>query len=167
MIEMFSAEEIERLKEIGALSLTLVNEDPEITAILDEAKEKVGLPVALLSVVTDGAQYFFEKSGLGGWIGDARGTPVEWSFCQHVVASESHIEVTDASTDERVKDSPLVSNDSVLCYLGVPLRSKNGQILGSFCVLGTSAHEFKDGDKELLEALSAKLTGLIEKRRED
>lgn len=167
MIEMFSVKEIERLKEIGALSLTLVNEDPEITAILEEAKEKVGLPVALLSIVTDGAQYFFEKSGLGGWIGEARGTPVEWSFCQHVVGSEAHLEVTDAREDERVKSSPLVSNDSVLCYLGVPLRSKNGHVLGSLCVLGTSVHEFKDGDKELLESLSAKLTGLIEKRRKD
>lgn len=167
MIEMFSTKEIERLKEIGALSLTLVNEDPEVSAILEEAKEKVGLPVALLSIVTDGAQYFFEQSGLGGWIGEARGTPVEWSFCQHVVASEEALKVTDAARDERVKDSPLVSNDSVLCYLGVPLRSKNGQILGSLCVLGTSAHEFKEGDKELLEALSKKLTGLIEKRRKD
>lgn len=166
MIEMFTAEEIERLKEIGALSLTMVNEDPEITAILEEAKSKVGLPVALMSIVTDGAQYFFEQSGLGGWIGEARGTPVEWSFCQHVVASKAPLEVTDAAADERVKDSPLVSNDSVLCYLGVPLKSKKGHVLGSLCVLGTASHEFKDGDKELLLSLSEKLTELIEKRRD-
>lgn len=165
MIELLSPAELKRLLEIGQLSLTVQNDDPEITKIVEDAAMGMGLPIALVSIVTDGAQFFFEQKGLGGWIEETRGTPVEWSFCQHVVSSEAPFAVENAETNELVNSSPLISNDGIRCYLGVPIRSKSGAVLGSLCVIGTETREFKDDEVKQLETFSSRLTELIEKRR--
>jgi GAF domain-containing protein len=160
----FPPEEIARLQEIADLGLTSPEEDPVLQDLVREAAEALDLPVALLSVVTDGVQYFRASHGLDGWIAETRGTPKEWSFCQHVVATQDELLVEDAARDPRVQDSPLVTQDGIACYLGVPLRSSSGRVLGSLCVVGGEPRRFGDADRRAVEAAAERAMRRVEER---
>ncbi|HEU0015404.1 MAG TPA: GAF domain-containing protein [Longimicrobium sp.] len=155
----------ERLAEIAALDLL----SPEVDAILQElvarASERLGLPTALVSIVLDEAQYFLAHHGLGGWQAEARGTPVEWSFCAHAVRSGRPFVVEDATTHPLTRDNPQVTLEDLRCYAGVPLVSARGQVLGTLCVAGTEAHTFSDDDLAALRALAAEAVSRLEARR--
>lgn len=157
-------EELARLQEIADLQLV----SPEVDSVLEdltrEAADALGLPIALVSVVLDSVQYFPASHGLDGWIAESRGTPKEWSFCQHAVASKETFVVEDAASDERVKDSPLVTQDGIACYLGVPLLTSSGNALGTLCVIGAEPRDFSPEDHSKVEALAARAVARIEER---
>ena len=157
-------EEIARLLEIAELDLVSPEVDDVLQGLTTEAAEALGLPIALVSVVTDSVQYFAASHGLAGWIADVRGTPKEWSFCQHAVASKAPFTVEDAAADMRVNESPLVTQDGIACYLGVPLTSSRGHVLGTLCVIGGEPRTFHPADLAAVERLAARAVARIEER---
>ena len=156
----------ERLREIAALRLL----SPEVDAVLQEtaraAAQRLGLPKALVSVVLDEAQYFAAQHGIGGWMADFRGTPMEWSFCVNAVRSRLPFVVTDAAADPRTRDNPAGTEEGVRCYAGIPLISARGFALGTLCVIGEEARVFTGDDLAALRALSADAVRRIEARRQ-
>lgn len=155
----------ERLLEIAALDLT----SPEVDRLLQEltarAAEHFELPKAMVSVVLDEAQYFAAMHGVEGWMAEARGTPVEWSFCQHTVRAAAPFVVEDADVDPVMRDSPLARLEGQRCYAGVPMVSSRGHVLGSFCVTGPERRSFSDGDIERLRDFAREAVERIEARR--
>ena len=53
----------------------------------------------------------------------------------------------------------MVTNDSVICYLGAPLTLKNGITVGTLCVIGQEAKCFDQNDKVNLLELADQITG--------
>lgn len=156
-----------RLAEIGALGLT----GPEVDAVLqetvDEASRALDLPTSLVSIVMGEAQYFAAHHGLTGWMEEARGTPIEWSFCANAVTSGEPFVVEDATTHPLVKDIPLVELDNVRCYAGIPLVTSTGHTLGTLCVIGHAPRSFTEAEMDLLRGLAKKAMERIEARRQD
>ncbi|HSU13882.1 GAF domain-containing protein [Longimicrobium sp.] len=154
-----------RLQEIVDLDLLT----PEVDAILqqtaEEAAARLGLPMSMVTVVLDEAQFFAAHHGLTGWMAESRGTPVEWSFCANAVASREPFVVEDATTHPTVRDNPLVANDGIRCYAGIPLVSTRGHALGTLCVIGTEARTFSDADLDVLRGLAHRAVDRIEARR--
>jgi len=154
-----------RLQEITDLDLL----NPDVQALLQSvstrAAKELGLPISVVSIVLDEAQHFASSYGLGGWLEEAGGTPVEWSFCRFTVASQEAFVVEDATRHRLVRNNPLVEVDGVRCYAGIPLISSRGFALGSLCVLGTDAHSFREEDLTRLRALATEAVALIESRR--
>jgi hypothetical protein len=62
-----------RLQEIADLGLNDSDIDDILSEITAEAAAHFGLPVALVSIVLDQAQYFHGSHGLDGWMATARG----------------------------------------------------------------------------------------------
>ena len=157
--------DLERLREIADLGL----DSPEVDAILDgiarEAAEELDLPTGVVSIVLDEAQYFKAMFGVDGWIGAARGTPVEWSFCRNVVIQEREFVVENALENEIMKDSPLVQNEGIRCYAGIPLVTSLGHVIGSFCVQGREERSFTEEDLQLLRGFADRAMERIESRR--
>ncbi len=154
-----------RLEEIAALDLLGPEVDDILQATTEEAAERLGLPTALVSVVTDQAQYFAAHHGLTGWLREARGTPTEWSFCANAVRSGEPFVVEDAATHPLVRENPLVTEDGVRCYAGIPLVTARGHTLGTLCVVGTEARTFSGDEMDTLRALAARAVERIEERR--
>jgi GAF domain-containing protein len=154
-----------RLQEIAALRLT----EPDVQHILRdvcrEASAALGLPIGLVTIVLDEVQHFAAHHGLGGWLNDAGGTPVEWSFCRHTVTERSSFVVTDAQTNALVQDSPLVSQDGLRCYAGMPLITSRGHAVGSLCVAGVETREFSKAELATLQRFTAEAVRRIETRR--
>lgn len=154
-----------RLEEIFDLGLLSKHQHPALQELVDTACQDLGLPIGLVSVVLDGAQYFAVMRGLSGWLEKARGTPIEWSFCANVVAEREPFLVEDATEDCRVQNNPLVTKEGIKAYAGVPLETSKGEIVGSFCVIGTEPRDFSDEDVALLRRLAAKAMSHIERGR--
>jgi len=153
-----------RLEEIAALGLTAPEVDSILQQTVDEAATRLDLPIGLVSIVLDEAQYFLAHRGLSGWLAEARGTPVEWSFCANAVQTGEPFVVEDATTHPLVKDIPLVHLDGVCCYAGIPLVTSRGHTLGTLCVIGTRTRTFTAEDLDTLRELAHRAVEHIEAR---
>ena len=150
-----AVQDLGRLAEIADLDLF----SPEVQAKLDvfarRAAERFSLPVGLVSIVLDSSQYFAGRHGLDGWLDEAEGTPVEWSFCANTVRDRAQYVVEDASADDRQSANPLVTQDGVRAYAGTPLTTSKGFVLGSYCVLGDTPREFTNDELAELQQMAA------------
>ena len=154
-----------RLAEIAALGLTAPEVDAILQQTVEEAAVALHLPTALVSVVMGEAQYFAAEHGLTGWMAEAHGTPVEWSFCANAVQSGEPFVVEDATVHPLVKDNPLVRLENLRCYAGIPLITANGHTLGTLCVIGYEARSFTEAELDVLRGLAKKAIERIEARR--
>lgn len=99
------------------------------------AARLLDVPIALLSLVTDELQFVKSCVGLGEPRAAQRGTPLSHSLCQHVVAAHRPLIIDDAPAEPAWRDHPAVVELGIVAYLGVPLITPDGLVLGSFCAI--------------------------------
>jgi GAF domain-containing protein len=90
--------------------------EPAFDDIVELARQFCGMPIALVSLVTESRQWFKAKNGL-----DLCETPLTQSVCAHVVAEGTMQVIPDLAQDVRTQDNPLVSGEPHLgFYAGAP-----------------------------------------------
>ncbi|PRY44353.1 PAS domain S-box-containing protein [Geodermatophilus tzadiensis] len=70
--------------------------------------------------------------------------------------------VPDGRCDERVADLPAVTSGAVVAYLGAPLVSASGRVVGALAVYDTTPRAWHDDDAALLEHLAASVVAELE-----
>ncbi|MEV4343192.1 GAF domain-containing SpoIIE family protein phosphatase [Actinoplanes sp. NPDC049596] len=118
-------------------------------------RRSLGVPVALVSLVTDDRQVFPGACGLGHPWQDDRQTPLSHSFCQHVVATREPLIVVDARADERVRGNLAIDDLGVVGYAGMPLTDEDGHVLGSLCAIDSAPRNWTKAELSLLADLAA------------
>ena len=139
-------------------------DEPEFDDVVALAASICETPIAAVTLVDGGRQWFKAVRGLNGM----RESPREVSFCAHVVAGEDDVVfvVGDAARDERFRANPLVTGDpKIRFYAGAPLVNTNGRSVGALCVIDTDARELAPAQSEALLALGRVTMSLIEARR--
>ncbi len=155
-----------RLQEIADLDLLSPEVDPILADVAAQAAARLELPVSLISVVLDEALHVAGSHGIDGlWLSETRGHPVEWSFCATSVRTRDAFVVESAATHPEHAANPLVTQDGVRCYAGVPLISSRGYVLGNLCVVGLEERSFSPADVEVLRDLAREAVRRIEARR--
>ncbi|WP_309627787.1 PAS domain-containing protein [Brevundimonas sp.] len=91
-------------------------------------------PVALITAVEEGRQWFRSNHGYG-----ADQTTREESFCAHMIGTPegSTLVVEDASVDARFRDNRLVLEDGIRFYAGAVITTADGAQDGAVCVIDT------------------------------
>src|SRR3954471_21512410 len=74
---------------------------------------ELGVPVVLVSLVTQDRQFFKSACGLPMPWAVTRESPLSYSFCQYVVAQDEALVVVDARRDPRLRDNRAVSEIGV------------------------------------------------------
>jgi diguanylate cyclase (GGDEF)-like protein len=128
---------------------------PSLDQLTRIASVLLDAPIALVSVVDDLSQHFPGLTGLGGWAGEQRQTPLSHSFCQHVVATGTALLVNDVSDTPLVSDNLAVPDLGVAAYAGVPLRTREGHTLGALCAVDSAPRAWNDEQIATLEELAA------------
>jgi PAS domain S-box-containing protein len=119
-------------------------------------------PVALICFVDRDRQWFASSTGLNEPWASARQTPLSHSFCQHVVHSGEPFVVTDAREHPLVATNRAISDLGVISYAGVPLRTSDGHIVGSFCGIDHKPRIWTSHELTILHDLAATAISSIE-----
>ncbi len=153
-MEMNEVTDPARLSALQATGLLDTPAEEAFDRITRLVGKVIGAPVALVSLVDSNRQFFKSQLGLPAPMDSVRETPLSHSFCQHVVLTGNTLAVTDARTDERVRDNLAVRDLSVVAYLGVPLRLPDGSVIGSLCAIDMQKRDWSEQDIATLNDLA-------------
>ena len=114
----------------------------------------LSVPVALVSLVDVDRQFFKSSTGLPEPWASSRQTPLSHSFCQHVVTSGEPLVVEDARDHPIVGTNRAVGELGVVAYLGVPLTTPQGYVLGSLCAIDAKVRPWNEHDVRVMRDLA-------------
>jgi diguanylate cyclase (GGDEF)-like protein/PAS domain S-box-containing protein len=141
------AGEIARLATLYRLNLRDSPPSEAFDRITRLAAQVLGVPIVLVSLVDATRQWFVSRFGL-----EALHTPREVSFCAHAVQARAVLRVPDATRDTRFCANPLVTGPPhIRAYLGIPLTTQGGHVLGTLCAIDRRPREF---DEQTVATLS-------------
>lgn len=155
--------EHERLAVLASYDILDTPPEPAFDRLTKMVAHILQVPIALVSLVDVDRQWFKSRYGI-----DVEETPRDVSFCGHVVALDRPLVVPDALLDERFADNPLVTAPPhVRFYAGYPLRTLDGLVLGTLCVIDSKEHEICAQQLEMLELLTNEVMIHLELRRKN
>ncbi len=114
------------------------------------ARKLFNVPIALVSLVDSERQWFKSNLGL-----PVRQTPREISFCGHAISQREVYVVSDAASDPRFSENPLVTGEPYIrFYAGHALRLTNGLAMGTLCIIDKKPRSFPDDELQALKDLA-------------
>ena len=154
------ADEERRVAELARTGL--LDSPPE--AVFDDAVRMAtwiaGTPVGLVTLLDGDRQW--TKATVGP---DVPETPRDVSFCAHTILRPGEVLVVeDARYDPRFDDNPLVVDDGLRFYAGIPLVSDAGHALGTLCVLDYEPRRLSNEQLRALSTIGLLLQGQIDAR---
>jgi signal transduction histidine kinase len=110
--------------------------------------------VSLISLVDSTRQFFKSQCGLPEPYATLRETPLSHSFCQHVVTSGTALRITNAPESPLVCNNLAIRDLGVIAYLGTPLVSTDGFVLGSLCAISSRPRQWSATELHILENIA-------------
>lgn len=137
--------------------------EPLFDAITALAAQVCEVPIALVSLVDEGRQWFKSNLGLPG----VTETPREVAFCHHAIERSTLMEVPDAQADARFRNNPLVTaQPDIRFYAGAPIALNDGQHIGTVCVIDRRPRQLSDVQRTVLQGLARVASlALVDRRR--
>ncbi len=129
--------------------------EPQLDRLTHAAVAAIRAPVAAVAFVGQDRQIFKSVTGLPAAWNGIREIPLSHSFCVHAVSTGEPLIVPDARRHPLVRGNPSVSELGVLAYAGIPLKTRDGLVLGTFHTLSWSPREWTDSEVALLRGLAA------------
>lgn len=118
----------------------------------------LGIPSSFISVMDDDHQYI--KAAHNFVVGKTARVD---SMCQHVVDGDGAMVVPDTWQDSRFATNPYVTGEPfVRFYAGVPLKNREGLVLGSLCVVDRESHPFSPDQLITLKLLAELVMSFLE-----
>ncbi|KLK93612.1 phytochrome sensor protein [Microvirga vignae] len=134
----------------------------------DEVSRKVAqafdAPIALVSLVDEVHQPRTDTPESSQGIQTIQQASHEEALDAHVVAANEVLVSEDVTKDARFADDPLVLEKGIRFYAGAPLRTSDGVVIGSLCVIDTQPREFPEQDRRRLQEMADALMAQIEHR---
>lgn len=159
-------EELKRLQALRSYLLLDSEREEQFERLTALASRVMDVPIALVSLVDLGRQWFMSNRGLG----DVRETPRSSAFCSHAILSKDEVLIIkDAKEDPRFVNNPLVTGPPFIrFYAGAPLETPEGYKLGTFCIIDTKPWPEGldlDGKQNLREFAGLAVEVMISRRK--
>jgi diguanylate cyclase len=124
--------EKQRLATLAAQHLLDTPPDARFDSLVRLTADLFDVPIALVSLVDRDRQWFKSAVGLS-----ACETHRDYAFCAYAILQPDDVMVIeDAAADPRFADNPLVTGDPFIrFYAGAPLLARDGQPLGTLCII--------------------------------
>jgi CheY-like chemotaxis protein/signal transduction histidine kinase len=127
------SQELHRLQVLKSYLILDADREEAFERLTNMASRIFQVPIALVSLVDLGRQWFMSNHGLG----DVRETPRSLAFCAHAVQGRNDLFIVkETLEDPRFCGSALVQGAPFIrFYAGAPLLSPEGYKLGTFCII--------------------------------
>jgi two-component sensor histidine kinase len=155
-----------RLDALARSQLLDTPAEPAFDRITKLAARLLKSETTLVSLVDVGRQFFKSQCGLGEPYATSRETPLSHSFCKHIIASKQPLVIVDARKDSILASNSAVVDLGVVSYLGVPITSPGGEVLGSLCAINGSPRDWTQEDLDVMLDLGKIVEDEIELRIE-
>ena len=114
------------------------------------ASEQIGVPIAYIAFMDTDRMWM--KACFGA---DTNEVDRKISFCAHTILDQHELIVEDTLEDARFRENPFVINDPKLrFYAGVPITTRDGYNIGTFCVADVTPRSLSETEKRLLRILA-------------
>jgi PAS domain S-box-containing protein len=154
--------EAERLALLRRCAILDTDAEAEIDDLVELAASIADTPIALVSLIDQGRQWFKGRYGLA-----ARETERDVAFCAHAILdAERPMIVEDARTDPRFAGNRLVDGDpGVIFYAGFPLLITPERLpMGTLCVIDRERRSLTPQALRRLRVLARQVELLLEIR---
>jgi len=129
--------------------------DPALDRLARLAARVLHTPTALVAIIEADRQDVIGRAGLPEPWAAIRQCPLLHSFCESVVAEAAPLIVDDSRAHPLLHTNPAISDMGVVAYLGVPITTADGLVLGSCCVIDHVPRIWSDADLAALQDLAA------------
>lgn len=144
------ANEEHRLRALHHLGVLDTGPEARFDRITRMARERLGVPIARISLVDRDRQWFKSSAGAGG-----TGSPRDESICAHAILEGDVFQVPDLRGDDRFADSPVVNgSEHVRFYAAAALVLPDGSRVGTLCVEDRRPRLLDDGQLAELKYLA-------------
>jgi GAF domain-containing protein len=155
--------DVTRLREVARLGLDREISRDYLAELVEQVAVRMGMPFAMVTGLLSDAQVFLAGFGpVPDWIGEVGGTPIEWAFCGPLLRDPTARFVNDFAEEPEFRDNPLVTIEGIRSYIGAPVLSAGGQVLGSVCGLDVRPRAFDAEELRMVQHLADEAAHRIE-----
>jgi PAS domain S-box-containing protein/diguanylate cyclase (GGDEF)-like protein len=115
------------------------------------AAQLLGVPLAILSL-EEGRSFATPAADGDGWA-RRRAASLQGSLCRIPASSGRALVIDDAAAHAAVRDEPELWLGEA-AYAGVPVRGRDGRVLGTFCAIDERPRAWGDADVAVLDQLA-------------
>lgn len=153
----------ERLSALRRTGLVTAERVAWFDRLVHAAALAVHAPVAQINLVAGDSQIPCACSGPGEWM-SRRPVSLDFSYCQHVVASKAPVAIADSRVHPLTRESRATRESGIVSYAAAPLTTADGHTLGTLCAIDFRVREWTPDEMEILRALAAVAVVEIEER---
>ena len=155
-----------RLAAVRSTGLLDTPPEEEFDALTRLAAQVTGAGRAFVTVVDD--QRSFWKSCFGGpeLPLEQRQNLVHESPCHLLIGTNEALISADARQDPRIRDVPAVEQLGIGAWAGVPVRDRDGHVIGGLCVVDDQARAWQHHHVQTLHTLAEAAGAQIRLRQE-
>lgn len=117
------------------------------------AAKLTGAPVTFVSLLDADRDFYKSTYGLGEPLGTTRELTGR-TFCHYPLVSGEALILEDVTQVAVFRDVPTVKSLGIRAYVGIPLRTDDGHVLGSFCAVDFKPKQWTEQDVEALVELA-------------
>ncbi len=149
----------DRLAAVRATGLADTPPEEEFDRLTRIAARVLGTPISLLTLVEGQRQFFKSAHGV-----TVREGHIDSSLCRFVAVRAAPMVLNDAATDPQFATHRAHTELGIRSYLGFPVRSLEGHVVGSFCVADHQPRQWNADDQRLLQDLAAEAEAEVQRR---
>lgn len=150
-----------RVEAVAATGLLDTEPEEAFDRLTRLAAALLDAPMVFVTLVDERRSYWKSTTGLDAGPPAARQNVVEESFCQFVVTAGTEQVIPDTRADARTRGMAAVAALDIGAWVGLPIRSQDGEVLGTFCAMDTRARAWSEQDLDVLRTLAQAAGGEI------
>lgn len=139
-----------RLTELYQLDILDTEKEEYFEALVDLGLSAFNCAFCFIAFVDSDRLWFKAKRGF-----EVREVPRDLSICSHTIQHDQPHVINDCLEHPVFKTNPLVLGSPwIRAYLGIPIRSVNGNNIGTFCLLDNTARTWTKSEVTVAMALA-------------
>src|SRR5690242_4992193 len=154
------ADEKERVRALHDFDVVNTGSEKEYDEIVGLVAHICNIGTAHISLIDSEKQWLKAKVGIG-----VQNLDRKLAFCAHTILETDVFIVSDAAKDQRFFDHPMVIDESIRFYAGMPLTTSEGYNIGSLCVIDNQPRKLDESQIKALRIISKQVIRQLELRK--